>query len=309
MRSRLLVLPFAVVLSAILAGCGDGSGTTNPPDTPVFGISSPVFHVEAGQEVTWCYYFRTTNTATFAVKEWSSSTTVGVTSLAVVFTDTDLGTPGTMTTSGCSLAPTGSFAPIPVYLARTSPESFSFPADDGAGHPVGMTLPANQPGYVRVHVVNATDAAIDGHFGLTADGYETGTTVTRADPFVAYNGNISIPPSATTSVTMDCPFPAAQNVFALTTHTHKQSVHTAINDGPTLLFESTDWTDPGATTALQAPFIEFGTGALTSSCDYVNPGATTISSGDDEASDEICMAIAWSFPTTEPTYCFNGTIL
>jgi hypothetical protein len=309
MRSRLLVLPFAVLLSAILAGCGGGSGTNEPHNTQVFDISSPEFQVEAGQEITYCYYFRATNLATFSVKGWSSSSFPGVSSLAVVFTDTDLGTPGTLTASDCGLAPSGSFAPIPVYLARSSPESFTFPSNDGAGHPVGMTLPANQAGYVRVHVANPTAAAISGNFFLSAEGYEKGSTVTRADPFVAYNGEISIPASGSASVTMDCPFPAAQDVFALTTHTHKQSVHTAINDGPTLLFEGTDWTNPGATTALQPPFLQFATGSLTSSCDYVNPTGSTIPSGDDEAGDEICMAIAWSFPTTEPTYCFGGTIL
>jgi hypothetical protein len=307
-RARLLALLLAVSLGAVLAACGDSS-SSNPPDTPVFTITSPQFEVEAGQEITFCYYFRSTNTATFSVKEWSSTMPTGATSLAVVLTDTDLGTPGTLTTSGCGLAPFDDIAPVPVYLARSTTESFTFPASDGAGQAVGMTLPADQPGYVRIHVANPTDATITGTFVVTADGYETGTAVTRADPYVAYNGFLSLPPGNQVTTTINCPFPTDDEVFALTTHTHRYSTSTSIADGPTILFQSDDWTDPGLTTSLAPPFLEVATGQLSLTCDYTNPGGTTITAGDDETTNEVCMAVVWSFPTTEPTYCFNGTVL
>ena len=314
MRSTAAALLLAGSLGATLTGCGGGDspgtpGTNQPDGPPSFTLTTPSVQIDAGQEVTYCYFFHTSNTQTVSVKQLASTMPITATSVAVVLTETDLGTPGTIRQSGCALAPFETTTPVPVYLATEPSGSFTFPTDDGSGKPVGLIVPANQSGYVRIHFVNPTEAAISASAEIEATGYDTDVAVTRADPFVSFNGNLDIPPSGIVTASQDCPFPNDVDVFALTMHAHKQAVHMAITDASTILFESDDFSNPGGVSLSGPPFIGFTSGTLTTRCDYVNPTPFTIRSGDSEATDETCMGIAWYFPSVEPTYCFDGTII
>lgn len=91
----------------------------------------------------------------------------------------------------------------------------------------------------------------------------------------------------------------------MTTHSHKQSVHTFINHGDTTLFESVDFSNPGRERDTP-PYYDFGNGALTSQCVYVNPTNRTITAGPSAATDEQCIAIAHVFPATKPLMCLSG---
>jgi len=77
-------LGFAFALVSALAACkggdsGTGGDDTMGPDASVtdppppargFQIVSPELTIKAGQEITYCYYFKTPNTETMAVNKW-----------------------------------------------------------------------------------------------------------------------------------------------------------------------------------------------------------------------------------------------
>jgi hypothetical protein len=160
---------------------------------------------------------------------------------------------------------------------------------------------------LRVHYFNPTDQAVAVQVEVRGVGYRD-TVVTRAEPYVTYNANISIPPQSSDTETQACDVPAGANFFAMTTFSHKQSVHTYIKDDQAVVFEAVNWLDPGRRD-FPAPFISFSSGKLTYQCDYVNPTNRTITSGNSYATDEACIALAWFFPATKARTCINSTLL
>lgn len=92
-------------------------------------------------------------------------------------------------------------------------------------------------------------------------------------------------------------------------HTHKQAVHTAVKDGATPVFESTDWENPGATTFAGPSFYSFSNAGLTYECTYDNPGTNVIQTGPSAATDELCIAVGYFFPATKSVFCFNDFVV
>jgi hypothetical protein len=82
----------------------------------------------------------------------------------------------------------------------------------------------------------------------------------------------------------------------MTTHSHKQSVHTFVKDGATTVFDSRNWDHPGAVTWSGEPFYTFTSGTLTYQCEYKNPNNYRIQTGDSAATAEMCMAVGYYFP-------------
>jgi hypothetical protein len=104
------------------------------------------------------------------------------------------------------------------------------------------------------------------------------------------NGNCPIPRNADQSV---------PKFYVMSTHSHKQSVHTFIKDGATMVFDSTSWEHPSATAWSTTPFFTFSSGKLSYQCEYMNPTNRTILDGDSAATDEMCMAIGYYFPAPD----------
>lgn len=279
-----------------------------------FQINSPSFVVPAGQEETYCFAFRTPNDVDTTVKAWTSEL-LNVERMIMAFTPMEQQPPGTLSTAGCGLLGFGSAVVNPaawVYTAHAPNESFEFPADDGTGTPVGQFVPAHQAGYLWMHVINSGTEPVTAHVKIVGTEYPAGTTVTRADSFMTYNGNISIPPgSASDTETQTCsvPGPGIPKFTSVTTHSNKHSVQTTVKDGTTTLVQSSDFLAPAVLRVATAPFLTFASGQVTYQCEYANPSVSTILSGDSVEFDETCIALGFYFPSTRPRLCYNGTLL
>jgi hypothetical protein len=276
-----------------------------------FQINTPSIELAPGMQGTYCYAFRTPNNHTTAIKAWTSEM-LNVARMVMVFTSTEQQAPGTLSTSNCGLFGFPGGGPTPgawIYAATTPDATFQFPADDGTGTALGQIVPGNQPGFLWMHVVNPTSAPVTAHVKVVGTEYDPGATVTRADSYVAYNGNLNIPPGSTDTETQTCNVPAGAKFISMTTHSNKQSTHTYVKDGATTLFEGTDFLNPGVRYVGVAPFDTFASGQLTYQCDYFNPGTNTIQTGESVATDETCIAFGFFFPSTKHVFCYNNFVV
>ena len=316
----------ALALVLVLAACG-GGGTTPPggddvqppgdgSDVPPgngFTITSIDVAIAPGQEITRCFFFRTPNTEMLAIKRWSSEMTPGSHHMIMFLTgNTDVGTPGTVSDNDCGGTFAGSSAPVWTYEAQTPTADMLLPSDDGAGKPLAQEIPPNTAGYFQMHYLNATDATIMAHVKLTAEAHEPGTSYTQTAAYVTFNGQISIAPGAIGDVeTMTCNTPANTKFWLMSTHAHKQAVHTEVRDGANVVFQSDDWEHPGAAEFTSPTFYTFASGKLTYSCTYDNTGdnkTRTVTTGNSAATDEMCMASGYYFPSNTPKFCFNNIV-
>lgn len=325
-------LGIGFVLVTALAGCG-GSGSSNsgvdggnaggdgggsitdggslPPPARGFQIVSKEVTIDPGQEITYCYYFRTPNTEPMVIKKWSSAMTPGSHHMIMFTTTDDVMPPGTLSSSGCGLGGSGLNLPVWQYAAQIPMNELVLPSDDGTGKPLGQEIPANTPGFFQMHYLNSTDAPLTVSVTLNAEAYDAGIAYTRTAAFITYNSQISIPDGVTNYVQeKTCSVPAGSKFWLMSTHAHKQAVKTEVLNGPPastdVAFESTDWEHPGAATWMTAPFFAFDTDQLTYRCTYNNTTGRTITSGDSAETDEMCMATGYYFPATKPLLCLNN---
>jgi hypothetical protein len=313
--------------SLLVAACGGGGGTNDGmtgDDTPGpdagdiidppargFQIVTPDIDIAAGQEITYCYYFRTPNTESFAIKKWVSKMTPGSHHLILFTTgNTDRMPPGTVSAANCGFGGTGAQNTSWTYSAQTPDAAMQLPTDDGAGKPLAVEIGANTAAFVQMHYFNPGDEAIKAHVTINAEALEAGAAYTKTAAFVTYNNEINIPAGATNDVetqtiTTSAPgFPQGAKFWMMSTHAHKQAIKTEVLDGSEMVMMSTDWEHPVPSTWMQAPFKTFTSG-VTYRCTYNNPTNRTIMSGDSAATDEMCMASGYYFPATKSIICLN----
>jgi hypothetical protein len=302
MRSScaLFALPFAFAAACGGTEAGDDDVPVDAPVNPgsSFRITTPDITIEPGQEVTYCYYTTIQTTAELGVKKWSSSMTPGSHHLILYFGDS--GKPDGTIDQSCGGGAAGG-VPYWMYSAQTPTNEAVMPTG------IGMTVPAGQKAYVQMHYLNTGDAPIQAHVVIDAETYAAGEAYTPAAAFITFNTQINIPPNATASAMGTCSVPAGAKFFAVSTHAHKQAVHTEVRDGAAMVFQSDNWEHPGQAAWTADPFFSFGTGSLTYRCDYNNPTNRTIRTGDSAATDEMCMAVGYFFPATGPKFCINST--
>jgi hypothetical protein len=285
---------------------------TSPSDA-FFRIVTPEIEIPPLQEIAYCYYFRTPNDVTAAVRRFSSTKTP-VVRQAVLFATQNLQgdpvekmSPGTLSAANCGIAAGGAVVAHWLYAAHAPSEELTLPADDGTGKPLAFEVAPNTPGFVRMHIFNPTEEPMTAQVTIEAQTLELGTEYTKTAPLTTYNNSISIPSGATGDVeSQSCAVEPGAMFWRLTTNAHKQAIETEIHDGGTLLFESTNWEQPGAEERSAPPFATFSTNQITYTCTYDNPTNRTITSGDSFATDESCMAIGYFFPADGPQFCFDG---
>lgn len=317
----------AFVLVTTLAGCGSPGGppANNSPDAstpddggpPPYGfqIKSPTVDINPGVDVTYCYYFETPNTSDMAIKKWASHLTAGGRDMIVFLTPPDPTKTGSLLRSECSYV-NASIGTVWTYSAQDADAEIQLPDNDGNGTPVGQLISAGHSGYLQMHFVNTTSAVIQGHVELNAYAYAEGVQVTQAAPYVAYNRRIDLPPAAsalsptTGMVNGNCNIAPDAKFSIVSTHTHKQGVHTFIKDGATLVYDNMSWDHPVPKTWSTAPFHSFTSGKLTYQCEYVNPNGYSIQTGDSAATAEMCLAMGFYFPSPggDGRLCVNSTI-
>jgi len=318
---------FAVVLVVPFLACGspgqsagepdahvDGDGGLMPP-TRGFQIKSPTIDIDPGKEVTYCYYFHTPNTVDMSIKQWSSHMTPGGEHMVLYLTPTDLQTPGTLSTAQCGITDR-SPGPVWTYSAQTEDGGVVLPDDDGSGTPLGQSIKAGHSGFLQVQYLNTTGAAIHAQVELNAYAHDDGVRVTPVGSFFTLNHHIDLLPATPSgptpgTVSGDCTVAPDARFFLMTTHTYKQGVHTFVKDGSTVLFDSTSWAHPGIATWGTPSFYSFTSGKLSYQCEYLNPTTNEIKTGDTAATDEMCMAIGYYFPSdgTAGHFCLNSMML
>ncbi len=289
-------------------------GGALPPPERGFQIVSPMVEIDPGDEVTYCFYFKTKNTTELAIQKWASRMTTGSHHMIVYLTPTDLQTPGTLSTRDCGFG--ASTTAVWTYSAQTSDAEAAMPADDGTGTPVGQLIKSGQSGFIQMHYLNASDNVLRAQVQLNAYAYAEDVRITPAAPFVTYDTRINLGPGSPAApkpgmVTASCTVSPSEKFYVLSTHTHKQSVHTSVKDGAATVFDSVSWEHPGEETWNTAPFFSFTSGKLTYQCDYMNPTNKVITTGDSAVDNEMCMAIGYYFPAVggKGHLCIDGNTL
>lgn len=322
MRSLTFVLVTLVIACSPakpgdLADAGAGDGPLAPPERG-FQLVSPSVDIQPGDDLTYCYYFRTPNTSDLSIQRWVSRMTAGSQFMIMYLTSTDLQTPGSLSTTNCGINSSNDL--VWAYAARSLDAEIKLPADDGQGNAIGQSIAPSQSGFIQMHYLNTTSAVIHAHVELNAYAYADSASVVPAGPFIAFNGQIKLPSGSaanptTQTVSGTCEMRTDNGkiptFFLLTTHTYKQGVHTFIKDGDTTLFDSKNYADPGATHWDTPPFYTFTSGYLTYQCEYSNPNNYSITVGDVAATDELCLAIAYYFPSASGLghFCLNSAML
>jgi hypothetical protein len=307
-----------LTLLMVVAACGtDGTDGTPPPDSATstrgFTIRSPDITIEPGQEITYCYYFKTPNTEPMVIDKWSSTMTPGSHHMIMFTTSTDSMPPGTVSDEACGGFSAGN-VPNWTYAAQTPENAVALPDDDGTGLPLGQEIAAGTSGYFQMHYLNASDEPLEAHVEVVAEALEPGVAYTKTAAYVTYNSQISVPPGATDHVeSQTCTVPAGAKFWTMSTHAHKQATTTTVKDGmpdsTTIAFTSDDWEHPGAKTWMAMPFYSFASGKLTYECTYSNTGSnagSTVVSGPSAETNEMCMATGYYFPATKPLICLNS---
>ncbi len=325
-------LGFAFVLVTALSACGGGAtpgggdDTTAPdaavidppPPTRGFQVISPEITIPAGQEITYCYYFKTPNTENMVIKKWTSDMSPGSHHMIMFATTTETMPAGTISSSQCGVG--GASAqniPAWIFASQTAHAELALPTDDGAGKPLGQEIKAGTPAYLQMHYLNAGETDIKVHVTVNAEAYQATDAYTPTAPYITFNGSINIPAGAVGDVeTQTCSTPAGAKFWMVSTHAHKQAVKTEIKNGmpasTDIAFTSMDWEHPGAKAWMATPFYSFTGDKLTYSCTYNNTGSNagrTVTTGDSAVTDEMCMATGYYFPAPKSRICYNGFLV
>ena len=312
----------AVLFVTLLAACGGDSTIDNPalpdsggglPTVPAFSVTSKEVTIDPGQEITYCYYFRTPNTEPVAVHRWTSSMTPGSHHMIMFTTRTDVKPPGTIDSINCGFGGDVQNMPSWTYATQVPEDTLALPTDDGTGKPLAQLIPPNTPAFFQMHYLNATDQPLTVSVTVSAEALAPELEYTATAPYITYNADITIP-GETINMTFSktCDTPANATFWMMSTHAHKRARKTVVKNGmPTstkIAFESTDWEHPGAKAWMATPFYTFDGDKLTYECTYDNPSTKTIYDGDSAEINEMCMATGYYFvpgrTTLPPALCY-----
>ncbi len=320
MRNTLIILLTALSLSTFGAlGCDngpigdnnndDGSGNNGDGDGGDGGsdssgtslvIQAPTFTVAPGQEVTQCYYTTLGNAVELGVNKWTSEMTAGSHHMILFFTDSPLKPDGTLEPD-CGFGGSGFNQPQWTFSAQDPHTEFQLPTG------VGMAVKPNQPVFVQMHYLNASDQPLEANVKITANTFASGESFEQAQPYVTYNTNIDVEPNQSGSVSGSCDVPSGANFFVMSTHSHHFSTGAQVHDSGNMLVNTTDWEHP-ETVQWDTPHYQFN-GKLDYSCNYFNPTNQAVKTGDSAESDEMCMAVGYFFPGNKPVLCINSFVI
>ncbi len=307
--SSILALAFLGCGSGGSAGddVGDDDDTPDAGDPPVptsgFQIRTPDIVIQPGEEITYCYYTTIDVDQAVGVSKWSSVMTPGSHHLIMYFTDAAQGADGTIDT-GCGATGGGLDFPVWTYSAGTPEAELAMPAN------VGMLVKPQQKLFVQMHYLNTSPTeAINAHVTINAETFAEGVSYQQAAAYVTYNTGIDLDPGETATVTGTCAVPSDANFFLLSTHSHRFTTHTWVDDGASMIFESDDWEHPGARQWMAAPHFGFDSGELTYSCTATNTSGARVQTGNSALTDEMCMAVGYFFPATNSKLCLNSFVV
>ncbi|MEO8275765.1 MAG: hypothetical protein ABI639_06065 [Thermoanaerobaculia bacterium] len=289
-------------------------GPSTCPGPNDFQVASPEVSINPGQEITYCYYFRTPNEATRGIHRFVLELGSVVHDAAVFATynsiqvPTDRQTPGTMSAVDCGFEDTAATGTVAnwVFGAHHSGDELVIPADDGTGTPLAMEIVADQPMFMRIHFINPTGSAIANTVTLTAQGLADAVAYTRTESYLAYNDSFSIGAGMTGTATGGCDTPIPAHFWWLSTETHQFATEAKLKDGASVLVTTSNWQSPAIATFAAPAFLDFASLQVTYTCNYSNTTGGSLTPGNSPTANENCIAIGYFFPATRPFLCFGN---
>jgi hypothetical protein len=173
---------------------------------------------------------------------------------------------------------------------------------------IGIGLAAGQQMVIEMHYLNASPQPLTAHVTLEGETYRADEEFTPASAFITYAQSIEIAPHGVGSFDGSCAVPEGAKFFTMSTHAHRRATLTRVTDDGEMLFESDDWESPGGRTWDAEPFYEFGR-SLDYHCEYQNDLGQTVRTGPSADTDEMCMAVGYFFPATEPVFCVDSYVI
>ena len=292
--------------------CAPATGGTLPPAPGGFTIDFPEVDVDPGQDVAYCYYFRTPNAAALPVARFSSELGPYMQQM-ITFTTTDGPQghpveripPGIVSAADCSPLPSGQIVPNWIYEAHEPTSALAFPSDDGTGKPVALEIPALSSGFILLHAHNTGAEVVKTKAKLVVEPLAN-AVYTKTDTYTTFRTQLAIPPQTNGAVeTRSCATPPGAQFWWLSTLTHERGVRTDVFDDRDPVLTSLDWAHPATETLTQPPYRSFASGKLTYACTYDNPTTRTIRRGPSFQTDEECMAVGYFFPADRPYKCYD----
>ena len=297
---------FALTTALVLAACGTD-------DQTIVMVTKDI-KVPAGTEWMYCYYVHTNNTEAVAVNKWTSFLSEGSHHMILYANPSGYQKADDEYDTPCPIV--GRTQPIWTYTSQIEGhDEWALPTDDGAGKPLGQLIEPNTAMFIQMHLINQTDADFDAHVEITGEVMPTGTEYTPTAGYMAYNNSIMIPPHAMNHVeSATCDLPPDVKFWSLQPHSHKQSIHTKLVDGPDMngpvVLEDSDWAHPKTSFWKTLPFFQFTSSKVSWECTYNNDGDNannTIYAGQSAVTDEMCVAGGFYFPATKPLACIWDT--
>ncbi len=304
------MLKFIVCVGfGLLAACSsDGNSNT-------FHLQTKDIKMSPGEEKTFCYYLHTPNTEPMVINKWTSDMTDGSHHMLLYGNPSGYQKADDMYDEPCPIV--GRTQPYYMYMTtRSGHDEWDMPTDDGNGTPLGMLVQPHTAVYVQMHFINSTDADMMVHVAIDAYALPKGSDYTPSSGFITYNNSIEVPPGAVNHLeTATCSLPPGGKFWALSMHSHKQTVETWARDGDAtgnIVFDNQNWEHPPVMFWQDSPFYTFQSPTITWQCLYNNTGDnknTTVYAGLSAATDEMCVVFGLFFPATSPLACVYDTTI
>jgi hypothetical protein len=260
-------------------------------------ITTPMFDLAPGQEKFSCYHAEIPVDGEIDVHYWESKMTEGSHHFILYAANSDLSPVGTMDQSGC----TTNFQNW-VYSSAQPHIDLSMPEG------VAMVLGSRQRVLFDMHYINTTQNTL--HAQVVLNVVLAKGSFQKAASLISFNVGIAIPANGMQTVSGDCTPGAGAKFFYMLTHTHRRGLLATITR--TLangqmgeeLVRSTDWEVPQEKKYLTDPYLTFMPGEkFHYTCQYMNDLPQVVTAGPSAATNEMCMAITYYFPSSATGSC------
>lgn len=258
-------------------------------------IVSPEFMLPPGLDGSFCFYTRTPNEETLAIRRWTSHLAGGIRNIYVFLDDHKRTNPDFVARQPCYRLVSPNRHGQLVYIAYSADAHFSMPVDDGEGRPIAQVVMPHQSVEIEMRVVNVTAVPQLARLRLSAAAYDSDIVVTRMSSLIAINGSIGNLPERWTS-TDTCTLP---NDAKLSTYMGSLAFGARVMDAGNVVFSTASLNDPSERWFARTPYYKFSKGRLEYQCDFGSLAARETPRYD----DHVCVAIGYYFPAMGPITC------
>jgi hypothetical protein len=287
-------LALAAGLGLFVSGCGSGDAKGSSSDStssgPLTELSAYDWKIAPSVEAYYCVF--KTLTEDLYISEFHPLIPAGTHHVVIGYQDPKQ-TDGTYPEDGKNC--TGvTFGDIFMYVATPGAQEFKMPEG------VAEKIPAGKQLVFGLHVINTTDAPLQGHSGVEIVSAAPPDAQHEAEVVAVMPPGLSVPPGPSTA-NGTCTATGDSTVFAVSPHMHLTGVHMKTTAGPpsatgqVLIDEKYDFTNQHILPV--APLLHMSKGdQIHVECDYQNPTADTLTTGESTTKNEMCITFAYRYP-------------